>query len=89
MVSTAFPHAVELLGDGTGLLVPREDPDAIAEALRRVLAEPGLAELMTERAEARAPELVWPAVAARYAGIARSLSAARAAAQRHALGAAS
>ena len=77
VVSTGFPHAVELLGDGTGLLVPREDPAAIAAALRRVLTEPGLASRMTALAEARAPELVWPSVAARYAAIGRSVLAAR------------
>ena len=43
VVSTAFPHAVELLSGGAGLLVPRRDPAAIRAALRRVLTEPGLA----------------------------------------------
>ena len=89
VVSTAFPHAVELLGDGTGLLVPREDPDALAAALRRVLSEPGLAGRMQLGAEAKAPDLVWSAVAARYAGIARSLVEARELAEHAPLGAAS
>ena len=44
VVSTAFPHAIELLADGTGLLVPQRDPVALAAALRRVLSEPGLAD---------------------------------------------
>ena len=73
VVSTGFPHAVELLGDGTGLLVPRADPGAIAVALRRLVAEPGLAGVLTARAEDKAPELVWPAVADRYRTIARSV----------------
>ncbi len=73
VVSTGFPHAVELLGDGTGLVVPREDPGAIAVALRRVLTEPGLAQTLTARAERRAPELVWSAVAERYRDIARAV----------------
>ena len=30
VVATAFPHAVELLADGAGLLVGRSDPAAIA-----------------------------------------------------------
>ena len=34
VVSTAFPHAVELLGEGSGIVVPHEDPDAMARALR-------------------------------------------------------
>ena len=44
VVSTAFPHAIELLGDGTGLVVPQRDPSALEAALRRVLSEPDLAE---------------------------------------------
>ena len=44
VVSTAFPHAIELLADGTGILVPQRDPAALEAALRRVLSEPGLAE---------------------------------------------
>ena len=40
VVSTCFPHAVELLG--AGLLVDRQDPAGIARALQRALTEPGL-----------------------------------------------
>ena len=43
VVSTAFPHAIELLADGTGLVVPQRDPAALEAALRRVLSEPDLA----------------------------------------------
>ena len=31
VVATAFPHAVELLTDGPGLLVPHQDPAALAD----------------------------------------------------------
>ena len=34
VVATRFPHAVELLGDGAGILVPQQDPAAMAAALR-------------------------------------------------------
>ena len=37
VVATAFPHAVELLGSGAGIVVAHDDPDALASALRRVL----------------------------------------------------
>ena len=73
VVSTAFPHAVELLGDGTGLVVPQGDSAALEAALRRVLSEPGLAEAMARRAARKAPELFWSAVAARYRQIAGEL----------------
>lgn len=66
VVSTAFPHAQELLADGAGLLVPRQDSAAIATALRRVLTEPGLAASMTAKARALTPGLLWPAVAQLY-----------------------
>ena len=41
VVATEFPHAVELLADGPGLLVPHQDPEAMAAAIRHLLAEPG------------------------------------------------
>lgn len=66
VVSTGFPHANELLASGAGLLVERQDPSAIAAALRRVLTEPGLAERMGAEASRIAPELLWPAVAEQY-----------------------
>ena len=40
VVATAFPHAVELLGSGAGIVVGHDDPDALASALRRVLTQP-------------------------------------------------
>jgi glycosyltransferase involved in cell wall biosynthesis len=73
VVSTGFPHAVELLADGTGLVVPQGDSAALSAALRRVLAEPGLADDMARRAARKAPALFWGAVAARYRGIADRL----------------
>jgi glycosyltransferase involved in cell wall biosynthesis len=76
VVSTAFPHAVELLGDGTGLVVPQRDPIALEGALRRALGEPGLADGLAERAARKAPDLTWGAVAARYQQIAEALVAA-------------
>lgn len=70
IVSTGFPHACELLGDGAGLVVDREDPGAIARALRRVLCEPGLAATMRAAAHRIAPDLLWPAVAQQYRAVA-------------------
>ena len=70
VVSTAFPHASELLSSGAGLLVKRQDPVGIAAALRRVLTEPGLAVAMAAEASRIAPQLLWPAVANQYRQIA-------------------
>jgi glycosyltransferase involved in cell wall biosynthesis len=77
VISSSFPHAVELLGGGVGLLVPRHDPEAIADALRRVLTEPGLHERMVDGAAAVAPSLSWTAVGAQYRALAGDLLTAR------------
>ena len=66
VVSTGFPHARELLASGAGLLVERQDPVAMAAALRRVLTEPGLAGRMAAEANRLAPHLLWSAVADQY-----------------------
>ncbi len=71
VVATRFPHAVELLTDGPGLLVPHQDPQALADAVRRVLTDAKLAASLSARTDA--PTLRWPAVAARYAMVAERL----------------
>ncbi len=78
VVATAFPHAVELLSSGAGLVVPHDDRRALAHALRRVLTEPGLAASMAGHSGRVAPQLRWSAVAAQYRRIAGNLVAARA-----------
>jgi glycosyltransferase involved in cell wall biosynthesis len=77
VVATAFPHAVELLGSGAGLLVPHCDGAAFGAALHRVLTEPGLAQQMSTEAFRLAPALLWPAVADRYRSLAAELLANR------------
>ena len=74
VIATAFPHAVELLASGAGIVVPRRDPAALAAALRRVLTEPGLAKAMAREARRLAPSLAWSAVAARYAALGDALA---------------
>ncbi len=76
VVATAFAHAVELLGSGTGIVVDHDDPDAMGVALRRVLEQPALAAAMHERASLLAPELTWSAVGRRYVALATSICAA-------------
>ncbi len=80
VIATAFPHAVELLGSGAGLIVDHDDPDAMTESIRQVLCEPAQAAIMAKRAAALAPDLLWSAVAARYRGLARTLVSAGASA---------
>jgi hypothetical protein len=73
VVATRFPHAVELLAGGAGILVPQRDPAAMAEALRAVLTKAGLAATMTRAAASQTAELLWPAVAQRYRDLAAEL----------------
>jgi len=69
VIATAFPHAVELLSDGAGIVVPHQDPDALAAAIRSALTEPGLLESMAARASEIAPSLTWRSVARQYRGL--------------------
>jgi glycosyltransferase involved in cell wall biosynthesis len=76
VVATEFPHAVELLADGPGLVVPHQDPEAMAAAIRHALAEPGMPGRLTGLTGG--PTLRWPAVAARYQALASRLLSVRA-----------
>lgn len=75
VVSTCFPHAVELLSGGAGLLVERQDPVGIAGALHRVVSEPGLSARMSSLSADLAPQLLWPAVARSYRELVSALTA--------------
>jgi glycosyltransferase involved in cell wall biosynthesis len=66
VVATAFPHAVELLSSGAGTIVPHGDPAALADAIHRILVEPGVAAAMGSAATGLVPDLTWAAVAERY-----------------------
>ncbi len=77
VVATQFPHAVELLASGAGIVVPQRDPGALADAIRVVLTEEGRAARMAREARRLAPGLSWSAVAARYVSLADGLLAGR------------
>jgi glycosyltransferase involved in cell wall biosynthesis len=73
VVATAFPHAVELLATGAGIVVDHDDPDAMASALRQVLTQPRLAGSMAGEARRLAPEMAWSVVANAYLSLASRL----------------
>ena len=77
VVSTAFPHAVELLSSGAGIVVPQRDPVALGAAIRSVLTDPALAASMAREARRLAPSLSWSAVARQYSQLGRRLVATR------------
>jgi glycosyltransferase involved in cell wall biosynthesis len=66
IVATAFPHAVEALGDGAGIVVPHEDPAAMADAIDQILASPATQRQMRARSSEAARRLAWPAVGELY-----------------------
>ena len=71
VVATAFPHAVELLSGGAGIVVPHEDPAAIAAALRTLLTDPGAAALAAAAARRQAASLTWENVGLSYRQLTR------------------
>jgi glycosyltransferase involved in cell wall biosynthesis len=75
VIATAFPHAVELLSSGAGIVVPHENAAALAHALRLVLTEPDVADEMAEEAGRIAPEFSWLSVARHYAALAERVGA--------------
>jgi polysaccharide biosynthesis protein PslF len=78
VVSTAFPHAVELLAAGSGIVVPHEDPGAIAAALRTLLTDRATASIAAAVARRQAASLTWDTVAARYRELASGVRRGRA-----------
>jgi glycosyltransferase involved in cell wall biosynthesis len=78
VVATRFPHAIEQLSDGGGILVRHKDPLAIADALREVLAHRSPARLTSARTTTT--PLLWSAVADRYRDVVSQLKSARSAA---------
>lgn len=73
VVATGFPHAKELLSTGAGLVVAHRNPTEMADAIKRILEEPNLAQRMSNQARIIAADLLWPAVAARYVRLASVL----------------
>ena len=70
VVATRFPHAEELLGEGSGLLVPHEDSAAIAAALRTLFTDPARAAEVAAVARRQAPSLFWESVGESYLSLA-------------------
>ncbi len=67
VISTPYRYAQELLADGRGILVPRRDSPAIAERVIELLEDDEKRLAMRGRAAAHGRNMLWPAVARRYA----------------------
>jgi glycosyltransferase involved in cell wall biosynthesis len=66
IISTPYWHAIELLDDRRGALVPFENPDAIAQKTIELLDTPAIRHGMRKRAYLFAREMVWKKVAQGY-----------------------
>jgi glycosyltransferase involved in cell wall biosynthesis len=66
IISTPYWHAIELLDDRRGALVPFQNPDAIAEKTIELLNTPAIRHAMRKRAYLFAREMVWKRVAQGY-----------------------
>ncbi len=66
IISTPYWHAIELLDDRRGALVPFQDPDAIARKTVELLDTPARRHAMRKRAYSYAREMVWKRVAQGY-----------------------
>lgn len=75
VIATAFPHAVELLSSGAGIVVPHGDPSALAAAIRSVVTDAEVAANMTAEAARLAPSLGWSTVADQYCRLADDIIA--------------
>jgi glycosyltransferase involved in cell wall biosynthesis len=66
VVSTPYWYAAELLADDRGVLVPFNDPGAIARAVTALLTDDERRDAMRSKAYKIGREMVWPNVARRY-----------------------
>ena len=66
IISTPYWHAIELLDDRRGALVPFQNPDVIAQKTIELLDTPAIRHAMRKRAYLFAREMVWKRVAQGY-----------------------
>jgi glycosyltransferase involved in cell wall biosynthesis len=66
IISTPYWHAIELLDDRRGALIPFQNPDAIAQKTIELLDTPAMRHAMRKRAYLFAREMVWKRVAQGY-----------------------
>ena len=66
IISTPYWHAIELLDDRRGALVPFQDPEAIARKTVELLDTPAIRHAMRKRAYLYSRKMVWKKVAQGY-----------------------
>lgn len=68
IISTPYLHAIELLDDERGALVPFDDPGAVAAKTIELLDNPTARHAMRKRAYLHSRDMVWDRVAQQYMG---------------------
>jgi glycosyltransferase involved in cell wall biosynthesis len=66
IISTPYWHAMELLDDRRGALVPFQNPDAIAQKTIELLDTPAIRHAMRKRAYLYSRDMIWKRVAQGY-----------------------
>lgn len=66
VVSTPYWHATELLADGTGVLVPFSDPDALGKAVAELLDNAPMRLAMGRKAYQASRQMIWASTASGY-----------------------
>jgi len=66
IISTPYWHAKELLAEDRGVIVPFQNPAAIAEAVLRLLDNDGERHAMRKRAYLHSRETIWPKTVQKY-----------------------
>jgi glycosyltransferase involved in cell wall biosynthesis len=74
VIATRFPHARELLANGTGLLVNRRDPQQLADAIGVVISDTARTRVMREASLASSRMFLWQQVAGSYLTLADELT---------------
>ena len=66
VISTPYYYAVELLAEGTGIVVPVREPEAMSEATLDLLGDPDRMLKMRKNAYALGRKMIWPEVSREY-----------------------
>lgn len=74
VIATEFPHAIELVGRGCGVVVPHADPAALANAIQMLADYPDTLHSMEQRAHVIGQEHDWTTIAAAYCQLGDQLS---------------
>jgi glycosyltransferase involved in cell wall biosynthesis len=69
VISTPYWHAAELLSDGKGILVPFNDPEAMEQAIIRLIGNENERNMMRKNAYLLGRDMIWTNVVSKYMSI--------------------